>query len=144
MSLQVQLCSGVPIHLGMVSALRMTRDVLAARGGGDGNRKFLDEFHTWREVSYAHCYHHPNTHRTVEGLPQWARATLEAHAGDARGPVMPLERLAAAKTGYDLWDAMQQCLIQRGELHNNARMTWGQGGCVVCSPHLTCLFSRWT
>ena len=32
--------------------------------------------------------------------------------------------------GFDdaLWDAMQQCLIQRGELHNNARMTWGQGG----------------
>ena len=89
------------LNLGMVSPLRMTRDVLA-RGAGSC-QKFLDEFHTWREISYAHCFHHPDTHRTVEGLPQWAQATLNAHAGDARGPIIPMERLAAAKTGHDLW-----------------------------------------
>ena len=127
-ALQVQGVSRMSayLNLGMVSPSRLTRDAVARAGGGGGCQKYLDEFHTWRELSYGHCFHAPETHRTVRGLPQWAQATLRRHAGDARAKHVTLENLAAGKSGHDVWDAMQECLIQRGELHNNARMTWGK------------------
>ena len=43
-------------HFGMVSPFRVARDALAA--GSNGARKFADEFLTWRELSYAFCFHH--------------------------------------------------------------------------------------
>ena len=111
------------LNLGMVSLMRLTRDALTC--GGDGREKFMSEFHVWRELAYAHCFHNPGTHRTVAGLPQWAQATLRAHEGDPR-KVVHMERLVAAQSGHAVWDAMQECLLARGELHNNASMTWGK------------------
>ena len=145
------------LNLGMMSPFRMTRDALAAAGagatrfgGGWGNKKnnndnkFLDEFHTWRELSYAHCFHNPDVHLTLEGLPKWAQTTLRAHAGDPRARVFTLETLAKGETGFHLWDAMQDCLTRRGELHNNARMTWGKqilGWCAT--PEEACERLLW-
>ncbi len=110
------------LHFGHVSALRIARE--AARATGAGADKFLDELLIWREVAWHFASHTPDL-ESLEALPEWARATLEAHSADARD-VLSLERLERGRTGDTLWDLAQRSLLAHGELHNNLRMTWGK------------------
>ncbi|HSH74955.1 MAG TPA: hypothetical protein VLA09_04710, partial [Longimicrobiales bacterium] len=86
---------------------------------------FLDQLVTWRELGYGFCAHELAYDR-YETLPEWARATLEAHAGDAREHIYPLEQLAAAETDDELWNAAQRQLVHEGVIHNYLRMLWGK------------------
>lgn len=40
----------------MISPFKVARDL--NRNSSNGARKFLDEFMTWRELSYAFCFQH--------------------------------------------------------------------------------------
>eukprot|EP00929_Paragymnodinium_shiwhaense_P032430 TRINITY_DN17968_c0_g1_i2.p1 TRINITY_DN17968_c0_g1~~TRINITY_DN17968_c0_g1_i2.p1 ORF type:complete len:267 (-),score=31.98 TRINITY_DN17968_c0_g1_i2:359-1159(-) len=110
----------------MVSPLRIAREAASTPGSGKG--KFLNEYLTWRGLSYAHFYHFPMlaTGATLAQIPSWARDTLKAHAGDARSPSVSRESMLRARSGNKAWDALQAYLIETGELHNNARMGWGK------------------
>ncbi len=110
------------LHFGHVSPFRIARE--ASRTSGPGADKFLDELLVWREVAWHFAAHTPNL-ESLEALPDWARATLEAHAPDAR-EVLSSERLERGRTGDVLWDLAQRSLVAHGELHNNLRMTWGK------------------
>jgi len=113
------------LHHGHVSPLRIARE--AAAIGGDGPDKFLDELLIWREMAHNFCfYSDPNDLETLAILPDWARETLEKHAGDEREAIYDWEALARARTGDRLWNAAQRSLLIQGELHNNVRMTWGK------------------
>jgi len=114
------------LHYGHVSPLRIAREAAAA----PGTEKFLDELLVWREVAWHYAAHTPEI-ESLEALPGWARATLEAHASDARR-VVSTERLERGRTGDPLWDLAQRSLVAHGELHNNIRMTWGKA-----IPHWT-------
>ena len=112
------------LHYGYVSPLRIARE--AALVPGDGAEKFLDELLVWREVAWHYAAHTPpGALETLDALPAWARQSLMAHAGDARG-LRSREALWRARTGDALWDACQRSLLAHGELHNNLRMTWGK------------------
>jgi len=113
------------LNAGMVSPLRLAREASKASGSGKG--KFLQEFLTWRGLSYAHCYHFPMpaSGATLAQLPRWAQETLGQHAADPRRTI-PRELLAVGRSGDAAWDGMQRYLVQTGELHNNARMGWGK------------------
>ncbi len=65
----------------MVSPFRIAREAQAV--GGEGAEKFLDELLIWRELAYAFCFYTPH-HDRWQALPDWARATLMAHANDRR------------------------------------------------------------
>ncbi len=110
------------LHMGFVSPFRLARE--AAALDGEGPDKFLDELLVWREIAHSFCFHTPEL-GSLEALPAWARATLEAHAHDERRAV-DREALARGRTGEPLWDAAQTSLLRHGELHNNVRMTWGK------------------
>lgn len=92
--------------------------------GGVPAELFLDELVTWREL----C---ANTACFVEGydryasLPAWARATLEAHAGDAR-TLHELRTLDEARTEDPIWNACQRQLRAEGRIPNQLRMLWGK------------------
>ena len=111
------------LHYGMVSPLRIARE--AARSGGPGAEKYLDELLVWRELAYAFCFYRKD-HESTSALPQWAVRTLTAREADARPALLDWETLARGKTGDSLWDAAQRSLLMQGELHNNVRMTWGK------------------
>jgi len=111
------------LHYGHVSPFRMAR--IAAAAGGPGAEKYLDELLTWRELAYAFAAHAPAID-SLAALPDWARASLAAHAGDPRPFTPSWETLARGRTGDALWDAAQASLRVHGELHNNVRMTWGK------------------
>ena len=86
---------------------------------------FLDELITWRELGYNLCSKTDNYDR-YESLPEWARTTMEEHAGDARPQVYSLEQLDAAETHDELWNAAQNQLVTEGRMHNYLRMLWGK------------------
>lgn len=129
-SLDVQGVSRMSAYLnsGMVSPMRLAKDVKGASGSGKG--KFLNEFLTWRGLTYAWCFHFPMPASGVTSaqLPAWAQESLAKHSRDQRN-VIPLEQLAAGLSNDKAWNSMQQYLVQTGELHNNARMGWG---CAIC------------
>ncbi len=116
------------LHYGMVSPLRLAREV-AARDG-EGAAKWLDELLVWRELAYTFCFHRPD-HASIAALPVWARETLREHERDER-ELYDWEALARGRTDDSFWNAMQHSLLAHGEIHNNVRMTWGKA------------FPRWT
>jgi hypothetical protein len=120
------------LNAGMVSPLRLAREASAASGAGKS--KFLNEFLTWRGLTYAWCYHFPmpSAGCTLSQLPKWAKETLQKHALDPRPVILSRDQLAQAHSGDRAWDGMQRYLVETGELHNNARMGWG------------CAIPKWT
>ncbi len=118
----------------LMSRERWTTRALAA--GAKGSREgwwgtsrpvesFLDELITWREVGYNMCHHRADYER-YESLPDWARATLDAHTADERAHVYPLEAFEAGATHDPLWNAAQTQLRREGRIHNYLRMLWGK------------------
>ena len=111
------------LHYGCVSPFRIAAD--AARRGGEGAEKFLDELLVWRELSHHFCLR-SEALETLDALPGWAAESLRDHEADPRERTFDWETLAGARTGHPLWDLAQRSLLRRGELHNNLRMTWGK------------------
>ena len=111
------------INYGMVSPFRLARE--AASLGGDGPEKFLDELLIWRELAHSFCFHRAD-HDSIGALPPWAVETLRRHQSDPRPALYDWETLARGRTNDTLWNAAQRSLLRHGELHNNARMTWGK------------------
>jgi predicted NAD/FAD-dependent oxidoreductase/deoxyribodipyrimidine photolyase len=110
------------LNHGHISPLRVARE--AALLGGTGPEKFLDELVIWRELAYAFARFF-TAHDTPDAIPSWAKTTLAEHAHE-RPPVLEREMLAEGRSGDAFWDAAQLSLVRHGELHNNARMTWGK------------------
>lgn len=132
------------LHFGHVSAHAVARAVLEREdwterdlsmrttgqregwwGTGAGAEAFLDELVTWRELGYAFAWHRADYDRW-ESLPDWARATLDAHRSDKRAHVYDLDAFAAARTHDPLWNAAQTQLVREGRIHNYMRMLWGK------------------
>merc|ERR1712232_1200541 len=111
--------------------MRLAREAKAK--SGSGKAKFLNEFLTWRGLTYAWCYHFPmpSSGCTLSQLPTWASDTLHRHGSDLR-QIVSCDNLAKGCSGDRAWDGMQRYLIETGELHNNARMGWG------------CAIPKWT
>jgi len=111
------------LHYGQISPFRLARQAVAR--GGQGAAKFLDELLVWREFAHNFCFHR-GALETLDALPGWARASLDARRRDPRPRNLSPETLARGRTGDPLWDAAQMSLLRHGELHNNLRMTWAK------------------
>ncbi len=86
---------------------------------------FLDQLITWRELGQVFQHHRPDAEEWAS-LPAWAKATLEAHAGDRRDHLYTLDEFAASATHDPLWNAAQGQLRRAGTIHNYLRMLWGK------------------
>jgi len=111
------------------SPLRLSETANGRREGWWGMsasaEAFLDQLVTWRELGYGFAVHEADYQR-YEGLPEWARATLENHLDDPRTHLYSLDEFAGAETHDDLWNAAQRQLVQDGVIHNYLRMLWGK------------------
>jgi deoxyribodipyrimidine photo-lyase len=132
------------LHFGHVAAHEVLDRVLAAEDWSEekitkaprGEREqyfgasaraeaFLEQLVTWREIGFNQCAFDPAYER-YESLPGWARRSLGEHAKDRREHVYALDRLAAADTHDDVWNAAQRQLVAEGRVHNYLRMVWGK------------------
>ncbi len=110
------------LHFGMIAPWRLAADAVAQ--GGAGGEKYLDELLTWRELAWAFCAFRPD-HGTLDAVPAWARRALDATR--ARRRTRPSrDAIERGRTGDTFFDLCQRSLVRHGELHNNARMTWGK------------------
>lgn len=94
-------------------------------GMSPGAEAYLDQLVTWRELGFNMCAHRPDYGR-YDSLPEWAKATIERHAGDARPYVYSREQFARAGTHDRVWNAAQRELVHTGVMHNYLRMLWGK------------------
>jgi deoxyribodipyrimidine photo-lyase len=132
------------LHFGHIAAHRVFADVvgqarwttrrIAAKATGQREgwwgappdvEAFLDELVTWREVGFNFAALRPD-YDSYESLPEWARASLDAHAGDRREHTYTLEQLARAETHDPVWNAAQRQIVREGRMHNYLRMLWGK------------------
>jgi deoxyribodipyrimidine photo-lyase len=111
------------------SPRRLTAKTTGGRSGwwrmSEGAERFLDQMITWRELGYNMCSKRPD-HKEFDSLPDWARETLDRHAGDPRHSVYSLEGFETARTHDPLWNAAQRQLLREGRIHNYLRMIWGK------------------
>ncbi len=88
---------------------------------------FLDQVVTWRDTGFCWAWKRRTDARSLErALPAWARATLEAHRGDARDVIYSAAELEAGQTGDPLWTAAQRELVATGGMQSYLRMLWGK------------------
>jgi deoxyribodipyrimidine photo-lyase len=104
-----------------------------ATGGREGwwgvsaaAESFLDEFVTWREIGYNSSTARPDDYASYDSLPDWARQSLDRHAGDPRHPLYEADTFERAETYDALWNAAQRQLVREGRIHNYLRMLWGK------------------
>jgi deoxyribodipyrimidine photo-lyase len=115
------------LHFGQLSPLDVALAVReAADDAGDANAEsYLDELLVRRELAVNYVHYTPDYDR-YQGLPLWARRTLEEHRNDEREHVYELEQLEAADTHDRYWNAAMLEMRETGYLHNHMRMYWGK------------------
>jgi hypothetical protein len=124
------------LNYGTISIFQMIHDIWQHPSS---TAKFEDEILKWREISYAHAFAHPEDYATESSIPLWASRYLNSchthtvstsstsvGAADSKPGHMNLQQLEEGNTADPTWNAMQRYLVSTGELHNNARMTWGK------------------
>lgn len=111
------------LHFGQVSPVELARRVRAA--GGPGAAEFLEQLVVRRELAMNYAHYNP-AYDTVNGLPRWARETLQAHASDRREHLYTREELAEARAHDPYWNAAQTELSTTGRMHGYMRMYWGK------------------
>ncbi|MGV3622412.1 MAG: deoxyribodipyrimidine photolyase [Archangium sp.] len=87
---------------------------------------YLDQIVTWRELSFNMTSHRPDDYRSLDELPDYARATIAKHAEDVRKYTYTLEELEQSRTHDRLWNATMGEMRQTGWFHNYLRMLWGK------------------
>lgn len=114
------------LHFGMISSLEVALAVRErAQQEGLMAGEFLEELIVRRELAFNFARFAPRVD-SLDVLPDWARATLDAHRRDVRDPLYSPERLEAADTHDELWNATQTELLCRGKIHGYYRMYWGK------------------
>lgn len=113
------------LHFGQLSAQRVALEVRAAVAPDADRAAFLEELLVRRELSDNYCLHQPH-HDSFEGLPAWARKTLDAHREDERPHRYSPEQLEAGATRDPLWNAAQRELVAGGKMHGWVRMYWAK------------------
>ena len=111
------------LHFGHVSPVGVALGVLGH--GGPGVDAFLEQLVIRRELAMNFCFYNP-LYDSYDGLPSWARDTLDAHASDPRPALYDRAALEAAASHDPCWNAAQLEMVKTGFMHNYMRMYWGK------------------
>ncbi|MGC9089628.1 MAG: deoxyribodipyrimidine photo-lyase [Caldisericia bacterium] len=113
------------LHFGMISPLRVTLEVNKSNSIDENKRSFLEELIIRRELSENFLFYNEN-YDNENGIPNWARKTLEDHLSDEREYVYSLKDFEEGKTHDDLWNACQKEMVITGKMHGYMRMYWAK------------------
>ncbi|HET8798034.1 MAG TPA: deoxyribodipyrimidine photolyase [Thermoanaerobaculia bacterium] len=113
------------LHFGHIGIHEIAAYVLRSSAPDEDVDAFLEESIIRRELSFNLCFYN-SRYDSIEALPSWARATLDAHRRDRRKPSYTYEELEAAQTYDAVWNLAQRQLLARGTIHGYLRMLWGK------------------
>jgi hypothetical protein len=85
----------------------------------------LEELIVRKELSDNYCYYNQH-YDDMQGFPAWAKTSLIEHEKDRREYLYTLQELELAHTHDDLWNAVQQEMLQTGKMHGYMRMYWAK------------------
>jgi deoxyribodipyrimidine photo-lyase len=78
-----------------------------------------------RELSDNYCLYNPQ-YDSFEGVPAWAKKTLNKHRIDRRVFLYTISQFENAETHDELWNAAQEELFIKGKMHGYLRMYWAK------------------
>lgn len=110
------------LHFGHICSLEVALEV--ARSGLPAGA-FLEELITRRELACNHAWFNPHC-GSYQGIPAWARRSLEAHAKDRREALYDEETLRRGLTHDPIWNAAQHQMVITGHMHGYMRMYWAK------------------
>jgi deoxyribodipyrimidine photo-lyase len=114
------------LHFGQISALQIALQATEyAKQHHLVADEFLEELIVRRELAFNFARFASNM-EGFDDLPDWAKKTMAAHAGDVRDPLYTAEEMESARTYDALWNATQKELLLRGKIHGYYRMYWGK------------------
>lgn len=116
---------GPYLHFGQISPLEVALRVRGSGAPAQAIEAFLEQLVVRRELSINLVLRNPAYDR-YEGLPQWSRRTLAAHADDPRRAVYSAEEFEGGRTHEPVWNAAMAEMRETGFLHNHLRMYWGK------------------
>ncbi len=116
---------GPYLHFGHISPLEIALRVRDCRAPQEAVDAFLEQIIVRRELSINWVLHNPAYDR-FDGLPDWARRTLAAHAGDPREDCYTPDEFERGETHDAAWNAAMAEMRETGFLHNYLRMYWGK------------------
>jgi deoxyribodipyrimidine photo-lyase len=113
------------LHFGQLSAQRVALEAQGYDADIPAQEAFLEQLVVRRELSDNFCFYEPAYDR-FEGLPAWARETLDRHRTDPRPYLYGLEEFEEARTHDPLWNAAQSQMVKTGYMHGYMRMYWAK------------------
>lgn len=113
------------LHFGFISSQRAALEIIKSGTSRENKEAFLEELIVRKELSDNFCLYNRN-HKTLAGIPNWAKETLEAHIHDIRTYIYSLKEFEFGKTHDELWNAIQLNLLKTGRIHGYLRMYWAK------------------
>lgn len=113
------------LHLGQISPLEVYHTVRNAAPKPGNAEAFIEEMLVRRELAVNYV-HYCQDYDRWEGVPAWARQTLEEHEKDRRPVTYSEEELEEGRTDDPYWNAAMKEMRVTGYLHNHLRMYWGK------------------
>jgi len=111
------------LHFGMISPVTIYHEVLKA--DLPDVAPFLEELIVRRELAHNFVYFNP-LYDSYEGLPEWARKTMDKHLLDERAYTYTRDLLENYQTHDKYWNTAQKELVHLGTIHGYMRMYWGK------------------
>jgi deoxyribodipyrimidine photo-lyase len=112
------------LHFGQISPVEIVRAVRRT-APSDSRASYLEELVVRRELAMNHAFYQP-AYDAYASLPDWARRTLDDHAGDPRPYLYTRDQFEAAATHDPYWNAAMREMRATGYMHNHLRMYWGK------------------
>jgi deoxyribodipyrimidine photo-lyase len=114
------------LQFGQISPDEIALRAMGAAAAGDPDRaSFLEELIVRRELAHNHVWYAPD-YDHYEGLPAWARRTLDRHRADPRPQVYDRDALESGSTCDRYFNAAMREMRTTGYMHNYMRMYWGK------------------
>jgi deoxyribodipyrimidine photo-lyase len=110
------------LHFGQLSAQRIA---LAAKQTKLASESFLEELIVRKELADNYVLYNSN-YDNFEGLPDWAKKTLNKHLEDPRDYIYSLKQFEEGKTHDPIWNAAQLQMVKSGYMHGYVRMYWAK------------------
>ncbi len=114
------------LHFGQLSAQHVALEVSKAyEHNKEAREAFLEELIVRRELADNYCFYNKDYDR-VAGAHAWAQKSILEHKKDVREYLYSKAQFEAAETHDDLWNAMQNQMMQEGKMHGWCRMYWAK------------------
>ncbi len=113
------------LHFGQISPLWMVLELRKHTGAADSAAAYVEELVVRRELGMNFCEYHPY-YDSYDGLPAWARQTLDEHRRDPRPHHYTQRELEESRTADPYWNAAMTEMRITGYMHNHLRMYWGK------------------